>query len=77
MEALERLLRGAHDLGAPAAAFYAARGRRLWKGPTKALTPDGVVRTPEDDDRVHVLRVSAPLDPYGALTCDWRDGELW
>jgi len=26
---------------------------------------------------VHVLPVTVPLDRTGALTCDWRDGDLW
>ncbi|MDX2703906.1 GNAT family N-acetyltransferase [Streptomyces sp. PA03-6a] len=82
MDALERLVRGAHDLGAlaaadGAAAFYTARGWRPWRGPTAALTPDGVVRTPEDDDCVLVLPGPAPLDLSGPLICDWRDGDLW
>jgi aminoglycoside 2'-N-acetyltransferase I len=82
MEALERVVRGAYDLGALAATdqaahFYAARGWELWRGPTSALTPAGVVRTAREDGSVHVLRVSAPLDLSGELTCDWRDGDVW
>src|SRR5947209_7305315 len=47
MGALERVLRGAYDLGAlgstdEGAGFYAARGWRLWQGPSSALTPAGV-----------------------------------
>ena len=59
------------------AGFYAARGWQPWQGPTSALTPEGVVRTPEDDDGVYVLPVAAPLDLAGELTCDWRDGDVW
>ncbi|MFF3560323.1 GNAT family N-acetyltransferase [Streptomyces sp. NPDC002574] len=82
MDALERLVRRAYDLGALAAAdgaggFYAARGWRPWQGATSVLTPSGVVRTPEDDDCVYVLPVVAPLDPAGDLVCDWRDGDAW
>jgi len=49
MEALERVVRSAYDLGAlsataAAAGFYAARGWRQWHGPTSALTP-ALVRT--------------------------------
>jgi aminoglycoside 2'-N-acetyltransferase I len=82
MEALERVIRGAYDLGAlgasdMAAAFYAARGWRRWRGATYALTPAGVERTPDDDDSVFVLPVSAPLDLAAELTCDWRDGDVW
>jgi aminoglycoside 2'-N-acetyltransferase I len=82
MEALERVVRGAYDLGAlgssdEALGFYAARGWLLWQGPTWALTPSGVVRTEEDDGCVHVLPVARELDPAGELVCDWRDGDVW
>lgn len=79
---LETLIRGAYDVGALstsewAAGFYTGRGWRRWQGPTYALTPAGVVRTPDDDGGVYVLAGSAPLDHAARLTCDWRDGELW
>jgi aminoglycoside 2'-N-acetyltransferase I len=82
MEALERIVRGAYDLGAlgatdEAADFYAARGWELWQGPTSALTPTGVVRTEEEDGSIYVLPVAAALDLSGELTCDWRDGDVW
>jgi aminoglycoside 2'-N-acetyltransferase I len=82
LEALERVLRGAYDLGAlgatdEAAAFYAARGWKLWQGPTSALTPAGVRRTKEEDGCVYVFPLAVPLDLSGELTCDWRDGDVW
>jgi len=82
MAALERIVRGGHDLGAlsasdAGAAVYTARGWLPWTGPTFALTPDGVRRTPDDDGTVHVLPVTVALDRTAALTCDWRDGDVW
>jgi len=82
MAALERVVRGAYDLGAlgatdEAAEFYAARGWKLWQGPTSALTPTGIKRTEEDDGCIFVLPLAVPLDLSGDLTCDWRDGDLW
>ena len=82
MDELERVLRGAYEVGAlgatdDGAAFYSARGWQRWRGPTSALTPDGVVRTHGDDDSVYVLPVSVALDLPGSLTCDWRDGDVW
>jgi len=82
MDALERVVRGAYDLGALSATddsadLYAARGWELWQGPTSALTPTGVVRTEEDDGSIFVLPVALPLDLAGGLTCDWRDGDVW
>ena len=72
MDALERLIRGAYDLGAlsataDGAGLYLARGWQPWRGPTSALTPAGTVPTPEDDGSVFVLPVSAVLDPAGEL----------
>jgi aminoglycoside 2'-N-acetyltransferase I len=82
MEALERVVRGAYELGAlsaadEAAAFYTSLGWKRWEGPTSALTPTGTRRTEQDDGGVYVLPVTARLDLSGGLTCDWRDGEVW
>lgn len=82
MTALERVVRGAYDLGAlgatdEAADFYAARGWQLWQGPTSALTPTGIERTEEEDGCIYVFALAVPLDLSGELTCDWRNGDLW
>ena len=82
MAAIERVIAGAYELGAlgttdMARPFYQARGWQPWRGPTSALTPAGVVRTPTEDGGVHVLPGSAPLDRDGELTCDHRDGDPW
>ena len=82
MDALERVLRGAYDLGAlgstdEGAGFYAARGWKLWRGPSSALTPAGIRRTAEDDGCLYVFELAVPLDLDGELTCDWRDGDVW
>ncbi|WP_376775127.1 GNAT family N-acetyltransferase [Saccharopolyspora phatthalungensis] len=82
MTELERVVRGAYELGAlgasdDGAAFYQARGWQRWQGPTFALTPTGTRRTPEEDGAIYVLPVATPLDPTGDLTCDWREGDVW
>jgi aminoglycoside 2'-N-acetyltransferase I len=82
MEAIEPVLRGGYDLGALASSdeavtFYPRLGWRAWRGPTFALTPDGVVRTGDADGAIFVLPLAAPLDLAGELTCDWRDGDVW
>jgi aminoglycoside 2'-N-acetyltransferase I len=82
MEALERVVQLAYDLGAlgatdEAAAFYAHRGWQQWRGPSSALTPDGIRRTEDDDGALYVLPVAAALDLDGEITCDWRDGDVW
>jgi aminoglycoside 2'-N-acetyltransferase I len=81
MAVAERIIQGAYDLGAlgsadAATGFYAARGWRPWAGRTSALTPDGVVATPDEDNGIYVYPVTA-LDLDGELTCDWRDGDVW
>ncbi len=80
MEALERVIHGAYQLGALAATdvgarLYESRGWRRWEGPLHALTPDGVVRT--EGESIYVLPVSVELDLTGSLTCDWREGDVW
>jgi aminoglycoside 2'-N-acetyltransferase I len=82
MRALERVIRGGYELGALGASdegvpFYLACGWTRWQGPTSALTPDGIVRTEDEDDGIFVLPVGVPLDPSGPLVCDWRDGDVW
>jgi aminoglycoside 2'-N-acetyltransferase I len=67
MDALETVVRGAYELGAlgatgEAAAFYAARGWMLWRGPSSALTPSGIRRTEEDGTCIYVLPMQVPLD---------------
>src|SRR5687767_15555141 len=72
MAAVERVIRGAYDLGAlgstdDAVALYTGRGWQRWQGPTSALTPAGVVRTEEEDGAIYVLPVAVPLDLSGTL----------
>jgi aminoglycoside 2'-N-acetyltransferase I len=82
MDELERLLRGAYELGAlgaseMGAALYASRGWTRWEGETWALTPRGRIRTADEDDDLYVYEVSVKLDPTQDLTCDWREGNVW
>lgn len=82
MGALARVIRGAYDIGAlgatdMAAPLYRRLGWLQWQGPLYAITPEGTVRTPVDEKAVHVLPVAGTLDVTAALTCDWRDGDVW
>ncbi len=82
MDSLEDVIRAAFDAGALSASetgavLYGARGWQRWLGTTWALTPEGRVRTAEEDDAVFVLPATAALDVTGEITCDWRDGDLW
>jgi aminoglycoside 2'-N-acetyltransferase I len=82
MDAVEQVLRGAYQLGALSASeagrnLYSARGWLPWRGPTSVLAPTGVQRTPTDDGSVFVLPVSVDIDTGEAITCDWRNGDVW
>jgi aminoglycoside 2'-N-acetyltransferase I len=82
MDAVERVIRRAYEIGAlgasdEAAGWYASRGWQRWRGRCSALTPDGIVRTEGDEDCVYVLPLAVPLELTGELTCDWRDGDVW
>jgi aminoglycoside 2'-N-acetyltransferase I len=57
--------------------LYRRLGWLRWEGRLSALTPDGRVRTPDDEGGVYVLPVAVPPDLAAELTCDWRDGEVW
>jgi aminoglycoside 2'-N-acetyltransferase I len=82
MSALERVVRSGYQLGALGASpdgarLYGSRGWQLWQGPSAALTPDGIRRTPDKDGSIYVLPVSVPVDVSGELVCDWRHASLW
>ncbi|GAA4367768.1 aminoglycoside N-acetyltransferase AAC(2')-Ic [Nocardioides caricicola] len=81
MASLEELA-PAYDLLALSAsdegvALYEARGWLRWRGPTSAISPDGLVRTEDDDDSVYVLPGAVVLDLDAPVACDWRDGDVW
>ena len=82
MSVLERVVRSGYQLGALGASedgarLYASRGWQLWRGPSSALTPDGIRRTADSDGAIYVLPVSVPVDVTGELVCDWRPGSVW
>ncbi len=54
--------------------LYEARGWSLWRGPTAALGPDGLLPTP-DEDSIYLLAADVDLD--GQIVCDWREGDVW
>ena len=82
MDAVEQVVRGAYQLGALSASeagrpMYTTRGWLPWQGPTSVLAPSGMRRTPDDDRSLFVLPVAVELDTSEAITCDWRDGDVW
>ena len=80
MAALERYVDAGYEIGALGASdeavpLYEGRGWRRWEGPLYALTPTGRVRTPEEEGAVFVR--ARDVDLTEALTCGWRDGDVW
>ncbi|WP_282693153.1 GNAT family N-acetyltransferase [Streptomyces sp. CC208A] len=83
MGELERVIDGAYAFGAlsasdEGAALYRARGWRVWEGRVEVLSPDGIVRLPDEEGSVFLRPAGArPLpDPAGPLVFDWRDGDV-
>jgi len=66
-------------LGTGAHRFYERLGWETWLGRTFVRTAEGVDPTPDEDGYILVLRTpsSPPLDPTGAISCDWRPGDVW
>jgi aminoglycoside 2'-N-acetyltransferase I len=82
LDACEQVIRGGYQLGALSSSdrgrrLYALRGWLPWRGPTSVLAPTGPTQTPDDDGSVFVFPLLTNLDPSAALTCDWRDGDVW
>ena len=84
MTAAEGVIAAAYDLGGLSdgtgiGGFYARRGWLPWRGPTSALTPEGMQRTADDDGGIYVLPTPTTphLDLGEAIACDWRLGDVW
>jgi aminoglycoside 2'-N-acetyltransferase I len=82
MASLETVVRGAYEIGALSASdagipLYQHIGWLRWQGTASVITPNGLLRTPEEDDCIFVLPVTAQLSLTGDLACDWRAGDLW
>ncbi len=82
MREIGDLIRRHHDLGALATSahgFYERLGWERWRGPTFVRTDGGLVRTPDEDDGIMVLRFgpTAAVDLGAALSCEARRGDDW
>jgi aminoglycoside 2'-N-acetyltransferase I len=60
-------------------ALYARFGWETWRGPTFVRTDSGLERTADEDGGVMILRAgpSAGVDLDGAISCEWRAGDVW
>ena len=82
VRAVNEHIRGTFEIGALSTGipdFYRRLGWELWLGPTAVRTQRGLVPTPEDDGGIMILATpSTPtLDLHGALSCEWRRGDVW
>lgn len=59
--------------------FYGRLGWLTWTGPSFVRTPEGTVRTPDEDGYILVLPTSSspPLDLSSSISCDPRAGDVW
>lgn len=81
MAEAERVIRHRYELGALCAGddaqrLYRRLGWVVWHGPSFVATAAGRVATPAEDGYILVLPQPG-LDLAAAITCDWRDGDVW
>jgi aminoglycoside 2'-N-acetyltransferase I len=85
-----RVMRAANDhvaatyalgaLGTGEHGFYERLGWQTWRGQLFVREPAGDRRTPDEEGFVMVLTTPstpAGLDLAAALSCDWREGDVW
>jgi aminoglycoside 2'-N-acetyltransferase I len=82
MRAANDHIRSTYELGALGTGeqgFYARLGWRAWQGPLFVRSPEGELRTPEEDGGIMVLTTpsTGQLDLSAPLSCDWRAGDVW
>lgn len=86
MAPLHDIIRHEYDLGCLSAGddvahFYRALGWWQWKGATWVDTPQGTLRTADEDGGIyaHPGRLKLDLNAlrFEDLTCDWRPGDVW
>ncbi len=84
MREAERTIRQRYQLGglsdgSDIPGFYERLGWQRWQGPTFVASAEGPIRTADEDGSVMVLRTpsTGDLELTAALTCDWRNGDVW
>ena len=66
-------------LGTGSQGFYERLGWQIWRGPTSVRAQTGDERTPEEDGYilVYITPATPPLDLDSAISCEWREGDVW
>jgi len=82
MEAIDAIIRRDFEIGALGTGshhFYERLGWETWQGPGFVRAPGGERRTPDEDGYILILRTprTPPLDLRAAISCDWREGDVW
>jgi aminoglycoside 2'-N-acetyltransferase I len=82
MRAVNEIVREEFELGTLGTgvfAFYEPLGWEHWRGPTSVRAAGGVVRTPDEDGFILVLRTPATddLNLDLPISCEWRPGDVW
>jgi aminoglycoside 2'-N-acetyltransferase I len=82
MSSIADIIRGSFELGGLSTSrhdFYRHLGWEPWRGPSYVQHATGLVRTPEEDDGLMVLRVgpSAGVALDTAIVCESRSGDDW
>ncbi len=82
MSAATDVVRREFELGALSTgrhSFYERLGWQRWRGPTFVRHGRQLIRTPDEDDGVMVLRFgrSHDVDLNGSISCDARAGDDW
>jgi aminoglycoside 2'-N-acetyltransferase I len=82
MHEAEEIIRSSYELGMLGASeeglrLYQQRGWLPWRGRAFAFTPEGIIRTQEDEDCLYYMPVSVQIDPTQDITCEYREGDVW
>lgn len=82
MRKVAELIAAHHRLGALSTGehhFYERLGWERWRGPTFVRSGSQLIRTPDEDDGIMVLRFgrSSALDLSATISCETRTGDDW
>jgi aminoglycoside 2'-N-acetyltransferase I len=77
-----KVVREHFDIGALSTGlhtFYERQGWERWRGPTFVRDGTSLIRTPDEDDGVMVLRFgpSRAVDLSASISCEERAGDAW